>query len=69
MEQEKEKKPTYEKAFQELEQIMDDLQENKVSVDELTAKVKRAVTLITFCNEMLRATEAEVEKLVKKLGS
>lgn len=66
---EKEKKQTYEQAYQELEQIMEDLQENKVSVDELTAKVKRAVALITFCNEMLRATEAEVEKLVKKLGA
>lgn len=66
---EKEKKQTYEQAYQELEQIMEDLQENKVSVDELTAKVKHAVALITFCNEMLRATEAEVEKLVKKLGA
>lgn len=66
---EKEKKQTYEQAYQELEQIMEDLQENKVSVDELTATVKRAAALITFCNEMLRATEAEVEKLVKKLGA
>jgi exodeoxyribonuclease VII small subunit len=61
-------KPTYDKAYEELEQIMADLQEDKVSVDELTAKVKRAVELITFCNTMLRSTEAEVEKLVKKLG-
>jgi hypothetical protein len=26
------------------------------------------VVLITFCNEMLRSTEAEVGALVKKLG-
>lgn len=63
-----EKETTYEQAHRELQQIMEDLQANKVSVDELSAKVKRAVTLITFCNEMLRSTEAEVEKLVKKLG-
>ena len=59
---------TYERAYEELESIMKDLQEDKVSVDELTVKVKRAAELITFCNEMLRATEAEVTAVVKKLG-
>ncbi len=61
-------KLTYEKAYAELERIMQDLQEDKISVDNLSAQVKRAVTLITFCNEMLRSTEAEVGALVKKLG-
>ncbi len=59
---------TYESAFTELETIMQDLQEDKISVDELTAKVKRAAELIAFCNDMLRSTEAEVTKIVKKLG-
>lgn len=59
---------TYEKAYDELETIMQELQEDKISVDTLTAKVKRAAELITFCNEMLRSTEAEVNKIVKKLG-
>ena len=63
-----EEKLTYEKAYAELERIMQDLQEDKISVDALTGKVKRAVVLITFCNEMLRSTEAEVGALVKKLG-
>ena len=59
---------TYEKAYAELERIMQDLQEDMISVDALTGKVKRAVVLITFCNDMLRSTEAEVGALVKKLG-
>lgn len=59
---------TYERAYEELEAIMQDLQEDKISVDALTTKVKRAAELITFCNEMLRSTEAEVNKIVKKLG-
>jgi exodeoxyribonuclease VII small subunit len=63
-----EERMTYEKAYEELEAIMHDLQEDKISVDELTAKVKRAAELITFCNDMLRSTEAEVNKIVKKLG-
>ena len=63
-----EKPMTYEKAYEELEKIMTDLQEDKISVDDLTVKVKRAAELITFCNTMLRATEDEVTKIVKKLG-
>ncbi|MBX2979027.1 MAG: exodeoxyribonuclease VII small subunit [Flavobacteriales bacterium] len=63
-----EQRMTYERAYEELETIMNDLQADRISVDELTAKVKRAAELITFCNEMLRSTEAEVSKIVKKLG-
>ncbi|MBS1936587.1 MAG: exodeoxyribonuclease VII small subunit [Bacteroidetes bacterium] len=59
---------TYDRAYAELEQIMNDLQADKIGVDELARKVKRAVELITFCSEMLRSTEDEVGKLVKKLG-
>ncbi|MBK8341002.1 MAG: exonuclease VII small subunit [Flavobacteriales bacterium] len=47
---------------------MTDPQEDKISVDDLTVKVKRAARPITFCNTMLRATEEEVTKIVKKLG-
>jgi exodeoxyribonuclease VII small subunit len=61
-------KLTYEAAFAELEEIMRDLQEDKITVDELASKVKRAAELIAFCNEMLRSTEEEVTKAVKKLG-
>lgn len=64
----KEEKLTYEKAYTELEDIMQALQNNQIGVDDLSTKVKRAVKLITFCSEMLRATEQEVEAMVKKLG-
>jgi exodeoxyribonuclease VII small subunit len=63
-----EERPTYEQAYAELEAIMTALQEDQVSVDDLTAKVKRAAELITFCSDMLRRTEEDVNKVVKKLG-
>lgn len=63
-----EERMTYERAYEELEAIMQELQEDRISVDELTSKVKRAAELITFCNDMLRSTETEVNKIVKKLG-
>ncbi|MBK9275214.1 MAG: exodeoxyribonuclease VII small subunit [Flavobacteriales bacterium] len=62
------KRLTYDTAYAELERIMQDLQEDRIGVDELTAKVKRAVELVAFCNTLLRATEEEVERIVKKLG-
>ncbi len=63
-----EERMTYERAYEELEAIMQDLQEDKISVDELATKVKRAAELISYCNDMLRSTETEVNKIVKKLG-
>ena len=59
---------TYGTAYAELEAIMRDLQEDRIGVDELTAKVRRAVELVAFCNALLRSTEEEVERIVKQLG-
>jgi exodeoxyribonuclease VII small subunit len=61
-------KLTYASAYEELEAIMEALQDDRIGVDELTAKVKRAALLITFCTDMLRTTEKEVGDVVKKLG-
>jgi exodeoxyribonuclease VII small subunit len=63
-----EEKLTYASAYEELEAIMEALQDDRIGVDELTAKVKRAALLITFCTDMLRTTEKEVGDVVKKLG-
>ena len=63
-----EEKLTYASAYEELEAIMEALQDDRIGVDELTAKVKRAALLITFCTDMLRITEKEVGDVVKKLG-
>ena len=63
-----EQRMTYEKAYAELEQIMQELQEDRISVDDLSAKVKRAAELISHCSDTLRRTEEEVNKVVKKMG-
>lgn len=62
------KKISYDQAYQELQNIMLDLQEEEISVDELSTKVKRAAELLKICNQMLRQTENEVEDIVKDLG-
>ena len=56
-------KLSYEEALQELQQIVAQLQEDAVSVDELSEKVKRAAELIAYCREKLRTTEENLEGL------
>ncbi|MBV6654250.1 MAG: exodeoxyribonuclease VII small subunit [Mameliella sp.] len=51
---------TYEEALIELQETVTQLQDNKISIDELSAKVKRAAELIAFCKEKLRTTEEEI---------
>jgi exodeoxyribonuclease VII small subunit len=58
---------SYEQAFTELENIMNDLQNDEISVDVLSEKVQRASFLITHCNQMLRKTEKKVSDIIKEL--
>jgi exodeoxyribonuclease VII small subunit len=59
---------TYEKAEQELEQILDDLRNDRIGIDALAEKVERASKLIVFCKEKLASTEKKVEEIIKHLG-
>lgn len=58
---------TYEAAYQELQQIAREIENETVSVDVLAAKVKRASELITFCQNKLRSTELEVGKIIDQM--
>lgn len=55
---------TYETAYQELEMIYNQVNNEQVSIDELATKVKRAAVLINFCQEKLRSTEAEISGIL-----
>lgn len=63
-----EEKLTYKEAMAEIEQIVALLEENKLDVDELGAKVKRVSQLIAFCKTKLHDTEEEVENILKNIG-
>jgi exodeoxyribonuclease VII small subunit len=54
----------YESAWIELQKIVQDLQNESVSIDDLTKQLARANELILFCRERLRQTESEVNKLL-----
>lgn len=61
------KKLTYSQAIEELEQIINDIESENISVDALTEKVKRATHLIKFCKKNLRTTEEEVKKALSEI--
>jgi len=60
---------TYEKAYDELKKIAGEIESESVSVDVLAEKVKRASYLITYCQEKLRSTEQDVNKIIKQMES
>lgn len=59
--------PGYSVAFTELQAIVTEIEEGEISVDELSAKVKRAAQLIKICKAKLTSTEEDVNKILKEL--
>lgn len=60
---------TYEEAYQELQQIISEIESGEISVDVLSQKVKRAAELIAFCKEKLTSTENDVQKILDDLAA
>ena len=61
------KQPNYTEAFEELREIVTEIEKGEISVDELSAKVNRAVLLIKICKDKLTATEGDVNQILKEL--
>lgn len=62
-----EQEMTYKKAIEEIEAIVKSLEDNKMDIDVLGERVKRAAELIEFCKLKLHDTEEEVEKVLKSM--
>ena len=58
---------TYIDAFNELQQIVTDIESGDINVDDLAEKIKRAASLITICKTKLTASEQEVDQLLSQL--
>lgn len=57
---------SYRDALKELQEITATLDAESVDVDEVAAKVARAVELIKVCRHKIAGTELEVRKIVKE---
>ena len=56
----------YSEAVSELSAILGGLESERIDVDEVSLKVKRAIELIRLCREKIAKTELEVKKIVKE---
>lgn len=54
-------------AYNELKQIVAEIEKGEINVDELADNIKRASSLITICKAKLTASEEEVDSLLKQL--
>ncbi len=61
------KNQTYQQAIEELEAIVNEIENEEISVDELSEKVKRASQLIVLCKTKLTKTEQEVSKVLEEM--
>jgi exodeoxyribonuclease VII small subunit len=61
------KEPNYTEAFEELQEIVLEIEQVEISVDELSEKVKRAAVLIKICKAKLTSTEEGVAGILKEL--
>ena len=57
---------SYEKALQELQEIVARIEANAIGIDDLASQMKRAADLIEFCQNKLRITEGEIGELFGK---
>ena len=56
----------YSEAVEELNEILSELESERVDVDDVSVKVKKAIELIKLCRERIEKTELEVIKIVKE---
>jgi len=54
------KKVSYTEAKEQLDQIINELENDQITIDDLTAKVKKAKQLIELCKQKLRQTQEEL---------
>ncbi len=62
------KKLTYDGAMAELQAIVAEIEEEEISIDDLSVKVKRAAELLQYCQQKLRQTEDDVNKVLSQLN-
>lgn len=58
---------TYTEAFEQLKDIVKQMENADISVDDLADNLKKASKLISICKDKLTKTESEVNKAISEL--
>ena len=59
--------PSYGKAAERLEEILQRIEEGQVDIDELSGLVREAAGLITLCRDKIQAAEVQVKTITEQL--
>ena len=63
------KEMTYEEAMAQLEIIVQQIERNELSIDDLSTKVKEATILVQKCKQLLHTTDEAIEKMLDTIES
>ena len=55
---------TYEEAIRQLDDIVRQIETGEMGIDQLTAQLKLAQKLITFCRDTLYKTDEEIQQIL-----
>ena len=58
---------TYQDAYDQLTQLVEEIENEQVMLDDLPDKIRRATELIQFCQQRLRAVETEYQDAIGRL--
>ncbi len=58
---------SYEKKYAALEEIVQNLDEDKMSISTLLSQYKKGLTLVKECSEMLNTVEEEIQQIIEEV--
>jgi len=58
---------SYNEAIDEIQQILQEIESEKIDIDLLSIKVKKATELIALCKQKLKKADEEIENLMKSI--
>lgn len=61
------KELSYQEAYDELQTIVQEIEDNSISVDILSEKIKRAMFLVEYCKQKLQKIEIDIDKLIEDI--
>ncbi len=59
----------YNEALKRLEEIIDGIEREQIDVDELSQKVKEAVSILNACKQKIEKAEIEVNRIVEEMNA
>lgn len=61
------KKISYTEAYNELQEIVSEMENSEINIDQLDSKIKRASELLKICKDKLFKTEKEVTQILEEI--